>query len=389
LALSCAGAIAVGLLVAAEGWPLGTRPVDAAAHPAGWRPWSIKLNESYRMASGPTGNPALLYLTSSDGLKAVDARSGRVAWAFDGAARQDLYVGRDGLYADQHVVYVAGAEYIYALSASTGVLLWERQLVSGPGADAMAVAAGDGGVFAETPQGIFRLDPATGATRWRWQAPDKCGLMPAQAFVEASGTVLALCGSTNPHTTTLEVLDAGRGLTRWTKGLADVGVPSISVSGSKVFYTGPGADDINANTPTALNLSNGDVLWQHYVDNYTVLDVLGNRLWQWDGQGHLSLLDPTSGKTTQTLAAPRSATRPGGDSVLAASDHLVVLNEDSTIRAYRLPDGAQAWHYHVGGMAAQLNGNALFLLGGDSFTVLDAVNGAGPCNLLFCPGQLW
>jgi outer membrane protein assembly factor BamB len=120
----------------------------------------------------------VLYCTHSGAIVALDARTGRRAWAFrypvapprstDGLLPRDL---APCLFASGRVYAVpADSDRIYCLDASTGELLWD----SGPTYAIHLLGVSQGRLFATLggfPQGLRAYDAATG--RILWTKPDE------------------------------------------------------------------------------------------------------------------------------------------------------------------------------------------------------------------------
>ncbi|WP_345429157.1 protein kinase domain-containing protein [Actinoallomurus vinaceus] len=386
LAILAATVAAAALVVSAEGWPLGVRPVATRAHPVGWHPWRLEVDRTDSMVPGLGGQSSKLFMTTSTGVLAIDREKGRKLWEFGAPTMTSSGSGRDLAVSTDAMVYFASDSTVYALSASDGTPRWHRQLFFEGSSAGIEVATAGGDLFVETPDAVLRLDPATGAIRWQWQ-PNHCGMVISEVFVATPDVLLAACRSPT-NITTLEALDTQRGRERWHRTVSGVFMPRILQAGSRVFYLGPSKPADNDHLATSLDLRSGALLWQHEVGTYAALDYVDHRLWQWKDD-RLAVLDPATGEATRTLRVRKYDTSsPGSQHVVAASADLIVLNASATIYAYRSSDGRQLWHYRADSIAGLLADNTLVLLKRDGPMAIDAVNGAGPCKFLYCPGQL-
>ncbi|WP_160573510.1 protein kinase domain-containing protein [Actinomadura physcomitrii] len=386
LTVLAAAVVAAALVVSAEGWPLGVRSVAARAHPAGWRPWRVKTVGARFMLPALGGRSSKLFVVTSTNLLAIDRNTGHRSWKFDPPTMMTSDSGKLAVSADSAVVYLASDSTVYALSASNGRVRWQRRLLPTVNTEGLSVTTAEGAVFAETPDTVMRLDAVTGATRWQWR-PDHCGMATKEVFAATSEVLLAVCRSP-ARVTTLRALDAQHGRERWHRTVSDLEVPRIFQAGSRLFYLGPDDSLGNNHLATSLDLRSGAVLWQHEVGTYAALDYVDHRLWQWKGD-QLAVLDPATGRAVRTLKVRKYDTYASeSQHVLAASADLVVLGTSNAVHAYRPSGGGQAWQYRAESRASVLADNILVLLTEDGPVAIDAVNGAGPCNFLYCPGQL-
>ena len=225
-------------------------------------------------------------------VRAFDAATGALQWAFTGAGAMNSPVVIDG-----RLYVAANSGIVYSLDPKTGAELWEAS--TGPGILAETVAISNGLVLVGSESAVsdptfFAFDATTGATRWSVTLNQ----IAASATV-ANGVVYV--GSEDHN---LYALDADTGVTRWIASTGD-GVDSSpavasgevyagsldgnlyafdALSGSvrwKVSLGGHGGEPIVANgvvyvaaaTPTtyALDAKTGAVLW-----SFTAGDQFGD-----------------------------------------------------------------------------------------------------------------
>ena len=207
---------------------------------------------------------------------ALDQKTGRERWRYiDGARFGPLAAGRD-------MVYVSSNRGLFALARDTGEKRWQARFTPLPGE--AAVISGDAVVFAGTDvtsgaTGVFALDAATGALRWRvelgaslsvglgtaaandtvyvtwWEAPsgDSVGVPVLSAYALADGKERW----SHHASVTQEELAAATGAT----------ITSPSIAGDRALFGV--AVQAPSDTPAtkasgiyAVDVSSGQLVWQ-------------------------------------------------------------------------------------------------------------------------------
>ena len=130
-----------------------------------------------------------LYVTTTNGVHALDAATGSELWVFP------LLIGSAAPVVANGIVYV-GTNFIYALDAATGAKLWSFDTVWG---DSTPIAS-NGIVYARRTSDLVALDATTGAILWT--VPE---LTP---FMVYKNTLFA-------YSDTFTALDATTGAIRW------------------------------------------------------------------------------------------------------------------------------------------------------------------------------
>lgn len=117
-------------------------------------------------------------------VSAIELKTGKVIWT---KKYNSPDVGPNGVTVGDGVVFGATATSAFALDASTGEQLWEKELVrnGNEGID-MAPGYNDGAVFVSTVPGnakgfyngngqavLWAMDAKTGATKWKWEEVPK------------------------------------------------------------------------------------------------------------------------------------------------------------------------------------------------------------------------
>ena len=254
-----------------------------------------------------------LWVHSNTDVYAFDARTGRLFWQYDAYTRayppvvQDkvAYISRgQGQVAARHftdgykiwfynydqryrtdqyqlavldgVVYVGTwDEYIYALDARSGELLWRRHL----GFDLYRPVAADGMIYAADNNSVIALDAANGELVWR----ERTGGDVSRPVV-ADGVIYV--GSDDDHAYALK---ASTGEVLWRYETGD-NVLTPVVEGDVVYFR---SDDGNV---YALDRRKGSLFWQLEHDDYVYGPAVhGDLVFVGSADGHLyAHLVPTS-----------------------------------------------------------------------------------------------
>ncbi len=232
IALTAAGTLVASVLCgcgghgAPPGWPLSSGNLEGTRAAAGsaisarnvarlrvrWR-YTFKAKPSFSgvFASTPVSDGTTVYVQDlRSNVFALDRKTGALRWAQRLRTRDD---GPNGLAVDGGRVYGESGSDAFALSASNGRKLWQRQL----GSDSeqfvdVAPVAWNGLVFlstiGDTPSGrgtIYALDAATGTVRWKFVTIEHPWAHPLGAgggglwypvSVDSSGRLYA--GNSNP-----------------------------------------------------------------------------------------------------------------------------------------------------------------------------------------------
>ncbi len=89
--------------------------------------WTYHVENGRRLECTPIVSDGLMFITNSNEVHALDARTGRVIWRYreDGAAKST--VNRGVALLGDSVFFVTGDAYLVALNRTTGALRWHKQ----------------------------------------------------------------------------------------------------------------------------------------------------------------------------------------------------------------------------------------------------------------------
>jgi alcohol dehydrogenase (cytochrome c) len=89
--------------------------------------WTYHFDRARRLEATPVVYDGVMYVTNSNEVDAIDARSGRLIWSFEDeqATRQD--VNRGVAILGNAVFFVTSDAHLVALNRTTGGLLWQKQ----------------------------------------------------------------------------------------------------------------------------------------------------------------------------------------------------------------------------------------------------------------------
>ena len=305
-----------------------------AASPLGAADFSTGVNwPSYG------GTPSALRYSSLDQINASNVRNLAPAWVFQTGDKES------GLQATPIVIdgvmYLSSASnWVFALDAETGRLLWEYRFPIPAGAEIAygrqnrGVAVGNGRVFMGTADNhMVALDQKTGRELWRVNVEDarQCGCSITGAPLVVKDIVIAgVTGGDSAHRGYLDAFDARTGHLRWRfytipapgeKGSETWPGDSWRFGGGSTWMTGSYDPDLDllywgvGNAAADLNATHrhGDNL---YTCSIIALDPATGTLkwhyqevpqdvWDYDATFELILADiPVNGQTRKVLMQP-------------------------------------------------------------------------------------
>src|SRR5690242_19021208 len=187
------------------------QPTPAANQPTATATPATPSNNVYYLAQNPTA--------PDDGtVVALSVSDGSVRWKFD-AKRAVPPVAGVG------VVYVTALGGLYALEGATGAVRWRCACDGVP-------VAGDGVVYATIDGHLAALDSATGRVRWEQTMFGQLTLTPDTVYVRV--TPIRAQGA--PVSSTLYALDPATGTIRWSFARTGEGFnPLFSTNGTVYF----------------------------------------------------------------------------------------------------------------------------------------------------------
>ena len=235
---------------------------------------------------------------------------------------------------------------VFALESATGALRWQRTWAhTGAGDTIYAAPAVDGGMvfvaLGGPDGGAYALSATTGAILW--QTSHVLGFDGRP--VVADGAVYFPAQTPG----TLVALDEQTGAMRWQQGSSATSSTPV-VSGGMVYTAG--ADEIvrayhtQDGTPS-WTFQTGGSAGNALIATGAALTVDSGTLYVGSQGGDLYALNPASGKVIWSVAT-------GGpiDNSPAVADGAVFVNtENGQILAYRASDGAPAWDFSGGSSA--------------------------------------
>ncbi|ALU43040.1 outer membrane protein assembly factor BamB [Pseudoalteromonas rubra] len=293
--------------------------------------------EHYFSRLTPTFYQSTVYVAERNGLvAALDSSSGDTLWEVDTRETPAFWPWEDddtaklsgGILQAYGKLYI-GSEHgeVIALDRETGEVVWRKAV---PGEALSTPAAGDGLVYVNLGSGkLLALHPDTGEERWQFeQEVPALTLRGLSSPTSANGGVLV-----GEESGKLSVLIAENGFMAWSTDIAlakgaseferlvDVDTKPVVV-GSTVYtiaYNGKLA---------ALDVRNGNVLWDREYSSYRDLSVELNTIYLVDSEGVLYALDRESGIERWSQSALRGwyLTTPA-----VAGNYLVVGDQEGNL----------------------------------------------------------
>ena len=207
---------------------------------------------------------------------------GELGWRYDIASSVTAFIVDNAMYppaAADSTVFVAALDgKVYALTASSGELLWSydtgSQAVKRP-------TVVDGVVYVNTEDGLHALDAETGDGLWLHSSSEV-------APTVVDGTVFSVRNAGD-----VVALDAASGETVWGYGNGNgLMRHSLTVSGGMVYF------GIDYDHLYASNASNGQMEWSHKINTtmYASPVVADGAVYAITFDGDLNALDASSGE---------------------------------------------------------------------------------------------
>jgi outer membrane protein assembly factor BamB len=204
--------------------------------------------------TAPTVGNGMVYVASDFGeIYALDAATGQVQWSYDttiGSAG-----GSAGALANG-VLYMGVGEFLFALNASDGALLWRQQTSYFIGS---SPAVQNGVVYINSYDGgVYAFDAATGAAIWHRAIRILYFTSPSIAY----GNIY-LCGFDGAPG--LTALDAQTGETVWFRSVVQCRYSSPTVANGVVYAGWESLGAINSHI-VAFDANTGAQLWIERTD---------------------------------------------------------------------------------------------------------------------------
>jgi outer membrane protein assembly factor BamB len=279
------------------------------------------------------------------------------------------------------VLYASHGGELHALSAATGRLRWRSAYGIQVPDEAYAPVVGSGNVYTivepnSEHRGVLRaVDTRTGALRWEFSGGSPTSIHPPAA----SNALVYLQAAEG-----LYALDPVTGAKRWF--VPTTLLPQLNFDGDALVLLGnllyvvctPAPNCVGTPSPTlvALDASTGELRWSRVVaalnrPGIPVSAAPGSRLILINDAGELSSVDAVSG-------APRWRAATGDQSVPASAGTTVVVGTNNLATALDATTGRPRWQAkltitQVNGVVA--DGNMVYLTGHGGIAALDLHSG--------------
>jgi alcohol dehydrogenase (cytochrome c) len=240
--------------------------------------WVYHVEGAKKLEASPIVHDGLMYISNTNELLALDARSGRKVWHYRAAGAKGTRVNRGAAIWGDRVYFATADCNLIALNRTTGNLAFDVEFASMAKGYSTSIAplAVKGGILVGVAGGgsgqrgfVAMIDAVTGKERWRfWTVPNK-----GEPGSETWGGFPAEMG----------------GAPTWTTGTYD---PELNLiywpTGNPWpdFYGGrrPG-DNLYSDSVVALDADTGKMKWYF---QFTPHDV-----WDWDANENPVLVDAT------------------------------------------------------------------------------------------------
>jgi outer membrane protein assembly factor BamB len=338
------GAVVVGGIAA---WVLSSRSpantLPATGHSSTSTPVGVAAGGTRAGTSGQTG-------------------PGSVAWAFPTG---NEILSNPGVA--NGVVYVGSKDnYLYAVTAATGKLIWR----SWQGWVSAAPQVVNGMVCVATATGEFSaIRVTTGGVAWQQQTDTPAAFKPSWAV---DGRSVILPSTTQP----LTLYDAVTG----SKGTTAFGSPGQFAGGAIGAANGVLYAVEESGGLFAVRIATGNTLWQRSISSdesgfFTGIVISDGAIYITDDSGMLYSLNAANGNSDWTYPAGASQL-----SIPVAADGIVYVTDDRGIlHAITTADGKQLWTHETissGEIGPAVSGGRLYVSTGEAVQALDAKSGS-------------
>jgi outer membrane protein assembly factor BamB len=273
----------------------------------------------------------VLYIGSSAGVEAVDARNGSMLWQYKTDGGSGAPVVSNG------IVYGAGAS-IFALHAKDGTVLW-KQAYPSPTTNLVSIA--EGVVFVGGDNNpTFAFDASNGNLLWQDTSGGLLwGEAQGSAYYTTEAPGVACC---------LRAINARNGSQRWTFDQSHEAVPYGFVG--NIVYTSS-----SDNYFYALNATDGSIVWKS-ADVHPIFTLwaklFATFFYTSTNDGTIVALNPRDGSqqwTSSTFVNNASWLSPGAEEqgVLYVSYVASYQADGGGIAALSVNNGAMLWKTHI------------------------------------------
>ena len=147
--------------------------------------WAFQSGQQQQIKASPLLVDGVLYITVTDNVWAVDARSGHQLWHYAYPPNKGFHIGSRGvsMYKDW-LYFMTPDAHLICLNASDGTVRWNVVVAdSGKGywttmsplVVSNHVIVGVSGDFDNLTGFLKAIDPETGKTQWRWDSTPPAG----------------------------------------------------------------------------------------------------------------------------------------------------------------------------------------------------------------------
>ncbi len=177
--------------------------------------WVYHVPNARGLRSSPIVYKGVLYITNSNSVYAVDARSGRMIWQYVDTRAKKQSVNRGAAILDEAVYFTTTDNYLTALDRQTGALLFSRQFAdeekgisstSAPLAVKDKIIVGSAGGDSGMRGFVAALSAKTGEEIWRTHTVPAKGEKGSETWaggIEWGGGATWLSGTFDPESATL------------------------------------------------------------------------------------------------------------------------------------------------------------------------------------------
>jgi outer membrane protein assembly factor BamB len=302
------------------------------------------VNGTIYIATGNGASPAVVY--------ALNAQTGAQLWQYAENGPDLISVGDGRVYTspmqqDMPGSSFSGPQFISALDASTGHVLWRLTAKNGESIERGGIAEANGVAYlAATSGSVYAVQAASGQLLWytRQVASRPIGMKAISAATPVINNGIVYTGSTGG----VFAYRTSDGKLLWQySSSAQVGPPlSIQplVAGNSVYFS----TSVPAGSLVALRASDGKLLWQHpgaSIDPSALALVNGLLINQ---IGDVTTWRTSDGSKVWDQNTDNGMGPPGPGSPEMIGNGIITIGEgNGTVRVFRLSDGTQLWHYKI------------------------------------------
>ena len=265
------------------------KQITVANAPSMTTKWVYHVPDAKGLRTNPIVYDGVMYVTNSNEVHALDARSGRLIWKYKDTRAPNQSVNRGAAILGDRIFFVTSDVHLVALDRRTGAVLWHKQY--GDTKDGLyttlaplvvknKVLAGVGGGDTGMRGYVAAFNAETGDEEWRfWTIPKKG----------------------DPGSETWSNLHDWGGAGTWLSGTFDPQLNLIYWTTGNPWpdYYGEDrkGDNLYSSSVVALDADTGKMKWYFQFTPHDTHD--------WDAQGWPVLLDlPVKGKARKILVHP-------------------------------------------------------------------------------------